>query len=132
MGYRPKRKTYTLSFEDPDFNGLEVKVHGLNTGQMLDLDTAREEGSEEAIRDMLQLLADQLIEWNVEDDEGRPVPTTFDGIRTLDLDFNWAIINAWQAAVAEVPAPLEQPSTAGEPSVEASIPMETLSESLAS
>lgn len=126
MGYRPKRKIYTLEFDDPDLDGLIVKVRGLNTGQILDIDTAREDGGDEAIRGLLELLATQIVEWNVEDEEGQPVPATLDGIRAQELAFNMAIIDAWQNAVTGVPAPLEQPSTDGEQSMEASIPMETL------
>lgn len=127
MGYRPKQKIYTLEFEGEEYDGLEVRIRGLNTGQTLDLDVARADGSEEAIRSILELMADRLIEWNVEDDDGQPVPPTFDGVRTLDLDFNWKIIDAWQNAVAGVPAPLDEPSTSTEPSLVASIPTETLS-----
>lgn len=128
MGYRPKQKIYTLEFEGEEYEGLEVRIRGLNTGQMIDLDTARADGSDEAILSMLKLMADRLIEWNVDDpDTGEPVPTTFDGIRSLDLEFNWAIIDAWQNAVAGVAAPLDEPSTDTELSPVASIPTETLS-----
>lgn len=127
MGYRPKRKIFTLEFEGEAYEGLEVRIRGLNTGQMIDLDTARADGRDEAVIAILQLMADRLVEWNVEDDDGQPVPTTFDGVRSLDLDFNWAIIDAWQDAVAGVAAPLDEPSTATEPSLVASIPTETLS-----
>ncbi|MFD5697439.1 hypothetical protein [Streptomyces lasiicapitis] len=128
MGYRPKQKIYTLAFEGEEYEGLEVRIRGLNTGQMIDLDTARADGGEEAIQSMLRLMADRLIEWNVDHpDTGEPVPPTFDGVRSLDLEFNWAIIDAWQTAVAGVAAPLDEPSTDGEPSLVASIPMESLS-----
>lgn len=126
MGFKPKRKIYTLDFEDPEFEGLEVKIRGLNTGQVLDLDTAREDGSDEAIRGVLELFAGALVEWNVEDDQERPVPADIGGVRTQDLAFNMAIIDAWQQAMVGVPAPLDEPSTGTEPSLAASIPMETL------
>lgn len=130
MGYRPKRKTYLLEFEDPDLNGLEVKVRGLSTGQVLDLTTAKEDGSDESIRSLLMLLAGQLIEWNVEDDAGRPVPADLDGVRSQEIAFNMAIINAWEQALVGVPAPLESGSPSGEPSpVELALPMEPLSPS---
>ena len=127
MGYRPKRKIYTLEFEGEEYEGLEVKIRGLNTGQVMDIDTARQDGGDAAIVAMLQLMADQLIEWNVEDDDGQPVPTTFEGVRSLDIDFNWAIIDAWQNAAAGVKTPLDEPSISTEPSLVASIPTETLS-----
>lgn len=141
MGFVPKKKVYNLVFDDPEMQGLEVKIRGLNTGQVLDLEVkkdaaqrelANDEGSDEednsAIVELLQLMSDQVISWNVMEEDGvTPVPTTMDGIRQQDLGFNMAIINAWQTAVAGVPAPLEDGSTSGEPSQVASIPMETLS-----
>lgn len=127
MGYRPKQKIYTLEFEDEEYEGLEVRIRGLNTGQVMDIEAARADGGDTAIVAMLQLMADRLINWNVEDEDGNPVPTTFDGVRSLDVDFNWAIIDAWQNAVAGVRAPLDEPSTSTEPSLVASIPTETLS-----
>lgn len=127
MGYKPKKKIYTLAFEDPEYAGLEVKIRGLNTGQVMDIDAARGDGGDAAIVTMLKLMADQLVEWNVEDDDNQPVPTTFEGVRSLDIDFNWAVIDAWQNAAAGVKAPLDGPSTDGEPSLVASIPMDALS-----
>lgn len=127
MGYRPKKKVYTLAFEDEEYDGLEVKVRGLNTGQLLDIDTARADGGDTAIVAMLNLLAEQLVEWNIEDDDEHPVPTSFEGVRSLDMSLNWAIIDAWQSAVAGVPAPLDDASTSTELSLVASIPTETLS-----
>lgn len=127
MGYKPKRKIYTLEFEGDDYKGLEVKIRGLNTGQVMDIDTARGDGGDGAIVTMLKLMADQLVEWNVEDDDNQPVPTTFEGVRSLDIDFNWAVIDAWQNAAAGVPAPLDSDSTSTELSLVASIPTETLS-----
>lgn len=127
MGYKPKKKIYTLAFEDPGFEGLEVKIRGLNTGQVMDIDAARGDGGDGAIVTMLQLMAEQLVEWNVEDDDNQPVPTTFEGVRSLDIDFNWAIIDAWQNAAAGVNTPLDSDSTSTELSLVASIPTETLS-----
>lgn len=127
MGYKPKRKIYTLAFEGEEYEGLEVRIRGLNTGQVMDIDAARGDGGDGAIVTMLKLMADQLVEWNVEDDHGQPVPTTFEGVRSLDIDFNWAVIDAWQNAAAGVPAPLDGPSTDGEPALVASIPMDALS-----
>jgi hypothetical protein len=127
MGYRPKRKIFNLDFTGTEYDGLEVTVRGVSTGQALDIDTAQNDSSDEGMRTMLELLAAQLIDWNVEDDDGQPVPANLDGIRAQEIALNLAIINAWQTAMAGVPAPLESGSTSGEPSLVASIPTETLS-----
>lgn len=133
-GYRPKRKVYDLDFSDhpdPDMHGLRVKLRHVDTGQALALDAALEEGGEGGIKAMLDIFAAQLIEWNVEGDEG-PVPVGLDGVMAQELDFNLTVINAWREAIAGVPAPLDSASPDGGPSLEASIPMEVPSESLAS
>lgn len=133
MGYVPKRKVYTLIFEDPEMNGLEVRIRGLTTGQFMDVAAKKEEaeqGGDPA--ELFQMMVDQLVSWNIEEEDGTPVPATLEGLKTLDMPFTMAIVNAWTDAVAGVPAPLEQSSPAGAPSLEASIPMETLSSSLVS
>lgn len=127
MGYRPKRKIYDLDFTGTEYDGLKVTVRGVSTGQALDIDAARVDGGDEAMRGMLELLAEQLVDWNIEDDDGQPVPANLDGLRAQDIGLNLAIVNAWQTAMAGVPAPLESGSTSGEPSLVASIPTETLS-----
>lgn len=132
MGYKPKKKIYDLKFDDPDMEGLEVKLRGLNTGQMLMADNARAEGGDELIRELLELYATQLVEWNIEGDDGQPLPLTLDSVLSLDLDFNMQVIDAWKAAIVGVPAPLDSASPDGVPSLEASIPMDVPSESLAS
>lgn len=133
MGYKPKRKIYSLDFTGTDHEGLQVSIRGLNTGQYMDLFEAKAEAEAggETNR-LLTIMASRLVAWNVEGDDDMPVPATLDGIKTQDLDFNLAIVNAWTTAMAGVPAPLEQPSTSGESSLEASIPMDVLSSSLAS
>ncbi|MFD9256924.1 hypothetical protein [Streptomyces sp. NPDC059538] len=133
MGYKPKRKIYNLDFTGTDFEGLQVSIRGLNTGQYMDLFTAKTEaetGGE--TNDLMVIMASRLVSWNVEDDDDRPVPATLDGIKAQDLDLNLAIVGAWTKAMAGVSDPLELPSTDGVPSLEASIPMDALSPSLVS
>ncbi|MFZ3473086.1 hypothetical protein ACODT3_10870 [Streptomyces sp. 4.24] len=132
MGYKPKRKIYHLDFEGTDFEGLQVSIRGLNTGQYLDLFEAKAEAEAggETSR-LLTIMASRLVAWNVEDDGDMPVPATLDGIKTQDLDFNLAIVNSWTTAMAGVPAPLAPSSPAGEPSLVESIPVDILSPSLA-
>ncbi|MFD5419503.1 hypothetical protein ACFWJT_15940 [Streptomyces sp. NPDC127069] len=130
MGYKPRTKIYNLDFAGTDHEGLQVSIRGLNTGQYMDLFEAKSEAEAggETTR-LLQIMASRLVAWNIEDDTDLPVPATLDGIKTLDLDLNLAIVNAWTTAMAGVSAPLEPSSSAGEPSLEASIPMEILSAS---
>lgn len=138
MGFTVKRRIYKLVFQG-DFAGMNVVVRGLNLGQLLKLTAAREtreaggEGVEEATDRMIDLLLGALVSWDAEDeDTGLPIPRTEEAIKLQDPDFYMTIIDVWHKAMNGVPAPLSQTSTGGVPSVEASIPMDVPSESLAS
>jgi hypothetical protein len=127
MGYQPKRKIYKLDFTGTDYEGLEASVRGMTVGEELELD-----GKEMNSELLVKTLVERLDSWNVEDETGAPVPTTFEGVCTQDSAMVLAIISAVRTANSGVPDPLPQTSPSGEPSEVASIPMEPLSESLAS
>lgn len=149
MGYKPKKKVYKLIFEDPELNGLEVKATSTPLGSFLDsmtdLTTKEEKPSDKlearvamasatvgAFEKQLAEFANCLVEWNLEFDDGTPVPATVEGLRTQDIDFVKDILTAWQEAISGVSGPLDDSSTSGESSLVASLPMETLSASQAS
>jgi hypothetical protein len=139
MGFRIQRKVFRLHFKDSDLEGLEVLARSLNTGQFLDMEEAKAERAAGGKRGkvgterMLELFAGELVSWNAEDEDGIPVPATMEGIRSQDLDLSLKIIDAWTDAIAGVSVPLPETSSAGQPSaLEASIPMASPSESLAS
>lgn len=134
MGYKRNPKIYKLIFgDDTDYAGLEVQVRTINLGQLLE---ARTGTSSDTSKDVLQanveLLAERIVSWNLEDEDGTPVPPTFEAMLAEDDDLIIAIINRWQAAVSGVPDPLPESSPSGEPSLVESIPTEALSPSLAS
>jgi hypothetical protein len=128
MGYRPKRKIYNLLFSGTEYEGLEVKMRRLTVGEELEFEALRDQDGNS--REFFELLTSLLVEWNVEDDDGKPVPCTFDGVCTQDGAMVMAILNAGQAAASGVSDPLPSGSLSGEPSPAVSaIPMEALSPS---
>ncbi|MCG6493443.1 hypothetical protein [Kitasatospora sp. A2-31] len=136
MGYKVQRNTYQLTFKGTEFDGLEVRIRGLNTGQMLELEAARlarEAGGETGVgatRQMTEMLASALVSWNAEDeDTGLPIPPTLEGLLAQDASFNAVLIDQWTKAMVGVPAPLPPASSDGQPSLEASIPMDVPSPS---
>lgn len=138
-GYRPRRKVYKLRFEDDDLAGLVVRVRSVSIGSLLGLtdlagiDTG-DPGPEDLakLRELFEVFAGALVEWNVEDDQGQPVPATLAGVTAQDLDFVMGVIRTWLQVLTSVPAPLGAPSSGGERSPAPSIPMEALSPSRAS
>ena len=126
---RVKRRQYKLIFQDEDMAGVEITVKSLTSGQLIELQEAQSSGIHEKFTSML---AEQLVSWNVEDEDGTPIPPTLEGIRSMDIDFNNRVVDAWTDQVFGVKAPLSQSSSGGRPSVELSIPMDVSSESLVS
>lgn len=141
MGYKRKRTVYKLVF-DGELEGLEVCTYApplkiLKTavamssfgGQSTSELDAREF---EQINAFFEDFAEYLVSWNLEDDDGLPVPATVEGLQAQDLPFVMEILEGWLDTVADVDAPLGQPSSSGRPPLEGSLPMEPLSPSLPS
>lgn len=136
MGYKRPTTVYRLHFDDHD--GLEVRAASVPIGQLLDLTEQADRlksGAAESFddaRELLDLFAASLRSWNLEEDDGAPIPCTRDSVLGLEFQFATDLLVAWFEAVASVAAPLAQRSTVTLPSEVPSIPMEMLSGSLAS
>jgi len=133
-GYVRQRKVYRLRFADEDMAGLVVQARSAPVGQFIGLTKlAQLRGNDVTPEDMGKLdelfrgFAGCLESWNLEDSDGTPVPATLEGLYSQETDFVLQIIFAWIEAVAGVPGPLGKPSSDGGRSLEASMPMETLS-----
>jgi hypothetical protein len=91
-----------------------------------------EEDDEGAVVHMARMIAQQMVSWNREDEQGEPLPPTYESLEGEEPSLINLIIDKWTEAVAGVAAPLEQPSNSGATSAVESIPTEALSPSLAS
>lgn len=132
MGYKRNPKIYHLTWADGEYAGLEVNIRSLNMGQLLEAKSGKGADGKDGLEGTVELLADRIVDWNLEDEDGNPVPATLEAMKGEDDDFVLGIINRWMEAVSGVPAPLDETSNSGEISQVASIPTEPLSESLAS
>lgn len=141
-GYKNARKTYRLSFEDEDMDGLVIRARSLPMRKFLDMATfdksLLQDGAElsredvKVLTDLFDDFASVIIEWNLIDDDDQPIPVSCDSL--LDQDPGWVlrVFMAWMQAIASVPTPLVQRSSVGTPFPEDSIPMAPQSTSLAS
>jgi len=139
VGFTPPSTVYTLDFPEGDeLHGLTVTAKSVSVGTFLRLarlqDTAGGSGVEAiaAVDGLFDAFGKSLREWDLQDDDGQPVPATADGLRTLELRHAMSVIAAWMGGMAQVPAPLAETSPAGGPSEVALPPMELGSPSLAS
>ncbi|NUS26139.1 MAG: hypothetical protein HOV92_18210 [Streptomyces sp.] len=132
MGSRRTPKQYKLIFADGDYEGLEVVMRSVTIREMRQLRGSSSESEQDGFDGLLELVANHIVEWNREDEDGQPLPPTLASLEDEEPSLIHIIIGKWTEAVAGVPAPLEQPSDSGETSAVESIPMEALSGSLAS
>lgn len=140
MGYQ--RSVLKLKFEDPEFEGFEVRMKRMSVDDMLYLtslkDIRGESETEEGLAKMLEILAEGILSWNLEDEQGNPVavelghsrhpaapeccsccpedrethPAT--GLYAQDMDLIIQILNTW-VSVIKVSRPLPKTSNSGGP-----------------
>lgn len=129
MGYVRERKVLRLRFADPEMDGLIVRARVISLGQFLEVVGLREVDPKSMGREELDKLfgvfVGALLEWNLEEPAGVPVPVTIEGVHSQDADFIMAIIRAWVDGIASVSGPLGAASSNGGRSLEASMPMES-------
>lgn len=135
MGYKPKKRTFVLKFEDEEYEGMEVRMRSISVEKTMELmsqaDKARSGEHErgDGAREMEKLFGDfakNLESWNLENDDDAPIPADLEGVKQLDLDFFMDLLFGWLEGMLSVSAPLGRRSSDGKQSEELSIPMETL------
>jgi hypothetical protein len=133
MGYQRKPTIYRLLFPD-DFPELEVFARSVSIEEYLKIaklaDQMTSKPGEEQVRELFTWFARRLVRWNLEDEDGKPVPATLKGLMGEELPFVFKIVMAWVNKVVGVSAPLRTASGDGVPSAapdptEATIPMTT-------
>lgn len=140
MGYRPQRQLIKLDFSETEHAGLEITTKRISVDGLLSfvglIDKAEQFDSKafkpedlEIVEDLFGRFAAVLVSWNVEDDDGQPVPATREGLGTQDFGFVLFIISTWFMSMSQAPPPLPSGSKPGGPPPEASLPMEALSAS---
>lgn len=112
MGFTHPRKVYVITFEN--YPGFEMRVRSVSAMRLLDLAAAVESidgvpGAKE-MRELIGDFANALVSWNLEAEDGSPVPTTVEGIGAQDFDFLLEIISKWLEAIAGVSNPLDENS----------------------
>lgn len=97
-GFRPKRAPLKLDFTDTEFQGLEVTLRPVPMSVLSDIAVTASSGDPSAFRHAAATFAYALESWNVEDDDGNPVPADLDGLMSQDPRFVSAVFKAWMEA----------------------------------
>lgn len=110
MGYVPRRTLYKLDFSATEYAGLEVVTRSASMGALLRILELADEAEQSAAKDAMAKLDELfamfegvLVSWNVEDEDGRAVPTTKAGLLTQDSSFVLAVIQMWGREMTQAP-----------------------------
>jgi len=97
-GFRVARRDALLTFPDTsEYFGAEITAKlDVNVAMFLEFQGINDGASAEELRSAFLLFGDSvIIDWNLEDDDGDPVPPTGAGFMTLPPSFCTAVIGAW-------------------------------------
>jgi len=102
-GFRVARREAYLTFPDTsEYFGAEIYAKlDVNVAMFLEFQGINDGASADELRSAFVLFGDSVvIEWNLEDDDGEPLPPTGAGFMTLPPAFCTAVIGAWADSVA--------------------------------
>lgn len=137
---RYQRALLRLTWPDgSEYCGLVVRCRRPSLGEALALQGVEPTSRVDEIAGVAALLAGEyadegsnlgaiIIDWNLDDHLGRPIPITVAGLRSVDPMLIATISGQLVQEVIGVSHPLPPASSGGDPSLEASIPMESPSE----
>lgn len=124
-GYQIKDELANLIFgDDSPEAGLQVKTRlNVPLGVYLEIQDLL---AQDRALEMFTLFARvALVSWNILDKEGGPVPATEEGIKQVPVPLATRILQEWQSAVANPPAPLAETSPNGGTSAAPATPLGT-------
>jgi hypothetical protein len=113
MGFKRAEKHFRLVFADEEYEGLEVTAKSLSIGEYLNLSSVGTNPSQADVMKMYELLAKSIVEWNYEDDKGKPIKPTLENIKREEVGFINGILVAWMEAMAGVDPKLRKESNTG-------------------
>jgi hypothetical protein len=130
MGFKVQRTVFNIRFaEGSRFDGLFVQAKSISMGEVMRLspeaDKAREGSGVAEVQRLITRFSEELVEWDLEDEDGTPTPPTLEGLLSHDPNVVLPIVLAWFDAMLQVDDDLGKDSNSGERFPEASIPMET-------
>ena len=104
-GFRLPEKTARINFEGTDYDGAEIQLLlSVTFAQFIAL---RESAQGDDQETMARLFGETvLLDWNLEDADGNPIPANSDGMLAIPLELTNLVVQHWVEAVAGVPAPL--------------------------
>jgi hypothetical protein len=120
MGVRLKSRVFQIQWpDDHDMAGVVVQIRARRMREVIRIFELRENRMSESANQIIDIFGEALVSWNIDDDQGNPIPANADGIRELE-DWQWNdILDGYWEAVNGVDGPLSgDSSNGGQPPVE--------------
>ena len=104
-GFRIQKRTARLVFSG-DYEGAEVVVR-LDVPVSVFIQIQDMVSNDDQFR-VFEVFGDKVLEeWNIENDDGNPVPSTAEGMQNVPLEFANIIIEKWGEVSTQPSAPLD-------------------------
>lgn len=143
MGFRPEPTIYNLNFQGTSLDGLHVRMSCASLSEYNEMMHAAFSGGEpdedgnvklnkemiEANDRVLELFANHLVSWDLEDLVGQPVPTSRSGMDSQERVIISQLLLSWQIAMVNIPNLSKKESSNGSQSVEESLGLGDISQS---
>lgn len=109
-GFKIPARTLNVDFEGGDYEGAYVKLK--LDASLRTVFHFQELGVAGDIEPLLMEFGEGILEeWNLEDEGGKPIPATAEGLMELPSDFGMMLVEKWTEAIqGRVPAPLVETS----------------------
>jgi len=144
VGFVVQRRRFKLRFQDGSaLDGATVRMKSVDLGVYMemmrlaqvgmvlkdadDLSVAELLTALPEIARLFDVVAGALVDWDLVEEDGSPIPATYEGVCSLEPPMVYALVEAWMEAIGGVEAPLRNGSRSGEPAPAVSLPMEPLS-----
>lgn len=116
MGYRKIPTIYTLDMTEKsaDYEGLVIRMKAISFGKVRRLITATENADDENFGEMLDLIVQGLVSWNLEDENGQEIPADINGLDDQDFPFVMDMVEQWLACMTGVDEDLGKGSVSGQ------------------
>lgn len=125
MGFKKPSNTIKLTFTG-EYEGLKVAVKTPSIKTALFMQSLEKMDDNEGVPAMVKSLAEHIVSWNVEDDNGKTIKATENELTNLPIDMFQAILEKWITSTVGVPAPLDNNSNSISAFQEDLIPMDVL------
>lgn len=108
-------KIYDLAF-DGDLEGLHVRIRSVKFGKVRQIIALLDDDSKEleAFELIASLLAENIVSWDFEDEQGAPIPVNRETIDDLEFQEIMAIVNKWLDLITGPSDELGKGSSSGE------------------